>query len=287
MNGLPRLTITAAIAVLLTSLSLSPTLQDVTWLRPTILCVAVVAAVGYLARRARMPRLLVPVLELAALALILVLRFAHDQAIWQVLPGRDVTLEFRFLIDDAFNTISSYAPPAPVTPGLTFMLAASVALVAVVVDTIAVTYRSPALAGLPLLVLYAVPVSVVANGVSWLYFGIAAAGWLALLLADGRERLGGWGRRLGTRTFAGDPTANDVPVVPEPLGAVGRRIGIASVALAVLVPAIVPGLGEAVFGRGLGSGNGDGGGTVNTINPYVSLAAACSSPRTTRSSTTR
>ena len=70
-----------------------------------------------------MPRLLVPVLELAALAVVLVLRFAHEEAIWQILPGRDVAREVRVLVDDGFNTISSYAPPAPVTPGLVFLLA--------------------------------------------------------------------------------------------------------------------------------------------------------------------
>ena len=281
MTGLPRLTITAALAVLLTSLSLQPTLADGTWMLPTILCVAAVAGTGYLARRMSVPRVLVPVLEIGVLVLLLILRFAQDVAIWGVLPGRDVGLETRALIDEAFDTISSYAPPAPLTPGLVFMLTMSVALVAVVVDTVAVTYRSPALAGLPLLVLYAVPVSVVANGVSWIYFCLAAVGWLALLLADGRERLGGWGRRLGTRTFAGDPTANHVPVVAEPLGAVGRRIGLAAVALAVLLPAIVPGLSEAVFGRGLGNGTGGGGDTVNTINPYVSLAADLNRPQDT------
>ena len=260
MTGLPRLTITAALAVLLTSLSLHPTLADGTWMLPTILCVAAVAGTGYLARRMSVPRVLIPVVEVGVLVVLLILRFAQDVAVWGVLPGRDVGLETRTLLDEAFDTISSYAPPAPLTPGLVFLLTMSVALVAVVVDTVAVTYRSPALAGLPLLVLYAVPVSVVANGVSWVYFCLAAVGWLALLLADGRERLGGWGRRLGTRTFAGDPTANNVPVVAEPLGAVGRRIGLAAVALAVVLPAIVPGLSEAVFGRGLGAGTGGGGG---------------------------
>jgi transglutaminase-like putative cysteine protease len=96
-------------------------------------------------------------------------------------------------------------------------------------------------------------------------------GWLMLLLADGRERLSGWGRRLGTRAFAGDPTT-DVRSAPEPLGAVGRRVGAVSLALAVVLPALVPGLSEAVFGRGEGLGTGSGT-TVQTVNPFVSLGA--------------
>ncbi len=280
MSGLPRLTIASAVAVLLAGLSLQPTLATGQWVWPTLFAVMSVAATGYTARRLRAPRLLVPVLELAALGLVMMIHFTHSLAVWGVLPGRDVRVEVGRLLDEAFTTISTYAPPAAVTPGLSFLVAASVGLVAVVVDTVAVTYRSPALAGLPLLVLYAVPVSVVANGVSWIYFGVAAAGWLALLLADGRERMGGWGRRLGTRTYTGDPTTSSVTPPPEPLGAVGRRIGIAVVALAVVVPAVVPGLSEAVFGRGGGQGSGgDGSRTVTTVNPFVSLGADLNRPQ--------
>ncbi len=271
MSGLPRLTVTAAIAVLLTAISLQPTLQDTTWLLPTALLVAVVAITGYLARRYGVPRLLIPLAQVGVLAVAGVLRFAQDVAVFGFLPGRDVLLTVQALVTEATDTISTVAAPAPLTPGLTFLLALSVALVAIVVDTIAVTYRSPALAGVPLLVLYAVPVAVVANGVSWVYFGLAATGWLALLLADGRERVGGWGRRLGTRTYAGDPAAPNPTAPPEPLGALGRRIGIAAVGLAVVLPAVVPGLSEAVFGRGGGSGSGSGGGTITTVNPFVSL----------------
>ena len=120
------------------------------------------------------------------------------------------------------------------------MLAAAVGLVAVVVDTIAVTCRSPALAGLPLLALYAVPVSVVADGVAWLCVRHRRCR-LARTAPRRRPRTA---RRLGAACWAPAPSrAPDRerrPGRPEPLGAVGRRIGIAAVALAVLVPAIAP-----------------------------------------------
>ena len=50
MTGQPRLTVVAALAVLLTSLSLHPTLDGLSWLLPVVLCVAAVAATGYVAR---------------------------------------------------------------------------------------------------------------------------------------------------------------------------------------------------------------------------------------------
>lgn len=277
VSGTGRLSVTAAVAVLLTGLSLQPLLQNATWLPTTVIFVAIVAATGYLARRFGLPRLVVPVIQLAVLAFAVVQRFAAAQTIWGLVPGRDVRLALQGFLDTAFTTISTTAPPVPVTPGLVLLIAASVAAVAILVDTVAVTYRSPALAGIPMLVLYAVPVAVVANGVSWVYFGLAATGWLALMLADSRDRVGGWGRRLGTRTFAGDPLAQDGHAPPEPLGAVGRRIGVTAVAIAVILPAILPGLSEAVFGRGVG-GQGDHGATVTTVNPFVSLGSDLNRP---------
>ena len=70
--------------------------------------------------------------------------------------------------------------------------ALGVGVVAVIVDTLAVGYRSAALAGAPLLILYAVPLTVVRGGVPIILFLFAAVGWLALMLAEGRERLAGW-----------------------------------------------------------------------------------------------
>ena len=269
MNGLPRLTVAAALAVLLTALSLRPTLDGLSWLLPVVACVGVVAASGYVARRYHVPRLLVPLVEIGALTVVLVQRYAHAERVLGVLPGHDVVDEMRVLWDDGIHIIAESGPPAPVTPGLVVVLAASLGLVAVVVDTIAVTYRSPAFAGLPLLVLYAVPVALVPHGVPWAYFGVAAAGWLGLLLADGSERLGGWGRRLGSHTLAGEATGQ---------GTVGRRIGLAAVLLAILLPAVVPGLGAAAFGHGFGGSGDGGGGTVDTVNPFVSLGAALNRP---------
>ena len=54
------------------------------------------------------------------------------------------------------------------------------------------TYRAAALAGLPLLALYGVPVAVVRDGVPWIYFALGALGWMALILAEGNERVGSW-----------------------------------------------------------------------------------------------
>ena len=106
-------------------------------------------------------------------------------------------------------------------------------------------------------------------------FVAAALGWLALMLAEGRERLSGWGRALGRRSSRGDGVFTAAPA--EPLGVVGRRIGAAALGLAVIFPAAVPLLGDSLFGgNGTGGSGGSGSGSgssVTTINPLVGIAS--------------
>ena len=131
------------------------------------------------------------------------------------------------------------------------MAAAGIGLVAIIVDVLAVRLRRPAVAGVPLLVLFSVPVASdlktfgVAQTVT---FAAALAGFLALLSADGRMRLRMWGRLV---TFRYVQPADETGAGPDTreLAASGRRIGLAAVCLAVIVPLIVPGMhAHDVFG---------------------------------------
>ena len=192
---------------------------------------------------------------------------------------------------------SRYAPPAPDRPGLLLLAAGGVGIAAVAADLIAVRLRSTALAGLPLLVLFTVPVIMNAPHdqlTTGLGFCLGGAGYLAMLSADGRERIRVWGRLIslwrpaprygGFQTPADAGAAFDGALgeAPEPgarhrreggrgirvpgpdtraLAAAGRRIGLASIVLALAVPLIVPGLHPSkLFSSGPGIGGTGGGG---------------------------
>jgi len=151
-----------------------------------------------------------------------------------------------------------------------------VGLVAIVVDFIAVVGRRPALAGLPLLALFAVSAATVPKGVGWLPFVYAGAGFLVLLLTDSADRISRWGHPLGLGS--GRAPDDEVAVRAEraqtaPLVQVGRRVGVAAIAVAVVVPALVPGLHAGLFGTGNGHGKGFGSGnsTVTTYNPILTI----------------
>ncbi len=284
MTSRSRLTVAAALASLLAALSLSATFRTGTWFWPAVAAVAVTSAGCALGRRLELPRPVVPLVGLVGLIVLVTWLFADD-AILGLLPGPGAIASLHELAVEAGRAMTRYTSPAPTTTGLLLVSTAGVGFIALVVDTVAVTYRSAALAGVPLLALYAVPVTIVKSGVPWPLFVIGAIGWLALMLAEGRDRLSGWGRSLGRREArvtvdtapaSGTTGSGGTAVSAEPLGIVGRRIGAAALGLAVVVPAILPSIGGGLFpggGSGPGPGRGKGSASSVTVNPLVQIGS--------------
>ncbi|TSB12715.1 transglutaminase, partial [Streptomyces benahoarensis] len=174
-----------------------PLVDPAAWMVQAALLVALVAAAGAGARRLPWPRPLVIVVQAMVALLTLTALYAGGQALLGVLPGPDAVAELVRLGQSGVADVSRYASPAPLTPGIRLLLVGGVTLVGLVVDALAVTYRSVAPAGLPLLALYSVAAGLAPGGTGWLWFLIAAAGYLLLLLAEGRDRLSRWGRVFG------------------------------------------------------------------------------------------
>jgi hypothetical protein len=168
----------------------------------------------------------------------------------------------------------------PTHRGLVLLAIVGIAAVELVVDLLAVTLRRAAVAGLPLLAVFALSTSVAKGGVGWIPFGIGTAGYLWLLLVDSRERISRWGRSVGSaQTSAARITWADAELSPSPLSVLGRRIGATAIAVAVVVPAAVPGLHGGLPKRGPGTGSGGHGSSqVVTINPIVNIRAQLNDP---------
>ncbi|NHC12308.1 transglutaminase family protein [Motilibacter deserti] len=258
MTNRLRLVIAEALAVLLAATALWPIYEDRQWLPSVVLAVVVPIAACELLRRIGLPRLLVPLGGVAALLLLLVATRAREVAPFGLVPSPAAMDRLRTLTDEGFTAVQAFATPVPTLGPLVLLAAGGLGLLAVLVDTLVVTLRKPALAGLPLLALYGVPAAIVPEGVPWLAFALGAAGYLAILLAESRERVGRWGRTLGAGR-----RRNGV-VDSSPLSAIGRRVGAGAVGIAVLVPAVVPGLDLGLLGDGPGAdGSGDGSGSGN------------------------
>lgn len=279
MSGRARLALCAAVATLCAAGALLPLVDPLTWMIQAAALLAVVTGVGAAARRAPLAGPLVIGAQALVAVLLLTVFFAPGEAILGVVPGPDAVAEFGRLLHDGLRDVGRYAIPAPVTPGIRLLLIAGVLLIGLLVDALAVTYRSAAPAGLPLLALYSVAAGLSQGGAGWLRFLIAAAGYLLLLLAEGRDRLSQWGRVFGSggpdpgRGFAGAGGPSPAPV------RTGRRIGALVLGIAVAVPALLPSLGGGLFGAGAnGVGPGSGGGTISAVNPLVSLQDSLNQP---------
>ncbi|MFJ9866373.1 DUF3488 and DUF4129 domain-containing transglutaminase family protein [Streptomyces sp. NPDC101165] len=269
MSGRARLALCAAAATLMAACALLPLVDQPTWLFQTVLMVAVQTGVGAAARRVPLARPLTVAAQVLVTLMLLTLIFARQQALGGLVPGPEAFRHFGDLLQQGSDDVSRYAIPAPLTDGIKLMLIGGVLVIGLLVDTLAVTFRSAAPAGLPLLALYSVAAGLSGGGTDWLWFLVAAAGYLMLLLAEGRERLAQWGRVFGAAARApGDPEAGAVAPVRT-----GRRIGAVALGVALAVPLALPAMQGGLLdgtGAGVGPGNGNGG-TISAVNPLVSL----------------
>ncbi|MEU7055748.1 DUF3488 and transglutaminase-like domain-containing protein [Streptomyces sp. NPDC046197] len=269
MSGRTRLSLCAAAATLMAACSLLPLVSPATWILQATLLLAVQSGVGAAARRVPLARPLTVAAQALVTLLLLTLVFARGQALAGLVPGPDAFRHFADLLQQGSDDVGRYAIPAPLTGGIRLMLVGGVLVIGLIVDTLAVTFRSAAPAGLPLLALYSVAAGLSSGGADWLWFLVAAAGYLMLLLAEGRDRLSQWGRVFGgtSRAAGGEPSSAVAPA------RTGRRIGAVALGVALVVPLALPAMRGGLLnaaGAGVGAGVGDGG-TISAVNPLVSL----------------
>ncbi|MBT2440427.1 transglutaminase domain-containing protein [Streptomyces sp. ISL-36] len=274
MSGRARLTLGAFAATLLAAGALLPLVKPATWIFTAAILLAVQSGAGVLTRRVPLARALTIAAQAVVTLLALTFVFAREQAVLWFLPGPQAFGHFGALFQAGADDIGKYAIPAPDTEGIRLMVVGGVLVIGLLVDTLAVTFRSAAPAGLPLLALYSVAAGLSDGGASWLWFLLAASGYLLLLLAESRDRLSQWGRVFGGAPRAGGSTASGAAGGGQALAPVrtGRRIGVVAMGVALVVPAALPALSGGLFGGpGDGPGESGKGGTISAVNPLVSL----------------
>ncbi|WKX69841.1 DUF3488 and transglutaminase-like domain-containing protein [Streptomyces sp. XD-27] len=285
MSGRARLAIFAAVATLTSACALLPLVHPTRWLLQAILLVCVQSGVGVAARRVPLARPLTLAAQVLVTLLLLTAVFARERALGGVVPTPQAFQELGRLLRAGADDVGRYAIPAPLTDGIRLLLVGGVLVIGLVVDALAVTYRSAAPAGLPLLALFSVAAGLSDDGRDWLWFLLAAGGYLLLLLAEGRDRLSQWGRLFaggGPRSpdrMASGPAAagGGAPLVPV---RTGRRIGALALGVALAVPAALPSLdGGLLDRRGNGKTGGGGSSTISAVNPLVSLQNSLNQPK--------
>ena len=215
-----------------------------------------------------------PITYLAALLIYLNAVLAARLSIAGFVPTRASVSYLSSLVSQGMAE-RYFEPPVPSTSGIVLLAAAGIGLMAAATDLLAVRLRSPAIAGLPLLALYCVRITTSARqgGVgATIVFCLGMIGYLALLAADGRERLRIWGR-LVTVWQSSPAEQAEAAEAPDTraLAASGRRIGLAAACIALAVPLLVPGINVHDLFRTDSTGTGNGGAPVTTPEPLVQM----------------
>ena len=151
MSGRARLALCAWAATLMAACALLPLVDPATWILQAAFLLAVQSGVGAVARRVPLSRPLVVGAQALVALLLLTLVFAREQAFAGLVPGPQVFQHFADLLQQGGADIARYANPAPLeSDGIRLMLVGGVLVIGLLVDTLAVTFRSAAPAGLPL-----------------------------------------------------------------------------------------------------------------------------------------
>ena len=191
-----------------------------------VLIVALAAA--SLTRFRVLPALACLITYLAALLIYLNAVFAAGRSAIGFVPTR-ASVHYLWSLASGGLSERAYAPPVPGTHGIVLLAAAGIGAMAVATDLLAVRLRSPAIAGLPLLALYSVPITTNAKqgGIgATVVFCLGISGYLALLAADSRDRLRIWGRLVTVWQNKDKPrrSRNRTPAPwPHPGGGSGSR----------------------------------------------------------------
>ena len=249
-RGRPLDAVVAAAATLAAVLGLTTLTDHASWLGRAALVCAVVAVTGVVLRRVTAHASVVILTQLVVTVWFLVALFAPDD-LWFGLPGPQAWDQVAALVRDCVGVMTRYAAPIPATEGVQLVLVAAVAGLALLVDALALTLRAPAAAGLPLLAAFLTAAANSGSSLAPWYFVIAAGMWLVLMSRQGSGTVRGW----STTVASPNSPAATVEVESEALGGYGsvaRRLGVAAILAAVLLPAIIPHLPTRYVLDGLG-----------------------------------
>ena len=232
------------------------------FMNPLLLLAIVVAGTGTALRWWRVPGGLVFLAQVVASGVVAMLLITGSP-----LPVGGAWTELHESLSSALDSSRQYAAPVPDSvPPLDPLLILCGLVCLLLVDLLACTLRRVPLAGLPLLTIYSIPVSMVGNSISWWVFAATAAGFLVMLFLQESDHVARWGRPIGIDRETGDPIAYGAGA--HVVRGTATTIGGVATALAIFLPALIPTAGVHLLDFGPGRG---GGTDIRIDNPTTDL----------------
>jgi transglutaminase-like putative cysteine protease len=273
MNGQRHATMVAAASLALTLTPLIGVFEGLGWTVPVLLTITVIAVAGSLMRAAGRGQGLQTLAMCAGLLVVLTAGFGDGTAFLFIIPLPATFEHFGILAGEGVAGIIANVPPVAPEGGILFLTLFGVGLVAILHDMFVVGLRTPALAGLTLLTMYLVPVSVAPEATAWFWFILPAVAYLWILADDNLRRVSAFGHRF---TGTGQLVSQRFP---SPLARTARwsAAGFILVTLAALtvIPVSTSGLLDQVA-EDFGGGGGDAG--LGDVNPWAQLSGSLNQP---------
>jgi transglutaminase-like putative cysteine protease len=225
------------------------------WVLLIVATGVLVSAAGM--RRARAPAVLVLLLSAGVLVVLLTGLFGGGTGLFWLLPTPETLSGFVDQARSGVVSIQTQDTPAEVGDGILFLLAVGVGLLALLMDTLAIGLRRPALAGIPVLVPLVAPGIVDPEGAPLTALVATTVAYLVLLRVDVRLRPAPAGGQNGGAAIRG-------------------TVGIAAVGIvaALILSAGVPQFGAPAGGGGQNSALFGGG-----VTPMIDLGQDLRRPR--------
>ncbi|MFJ3957626.1 transglutaminaseTgpA domain-containing protein [Arthrobacter sp. NPDC090010] len=253
--------VSSSLALASAAASLSSVLFGWSWYLPVLCCllaVTVATAAGRFISSGPWASFL---LGLAALGATLLLFFFSGTTFLGIIPTARSWGLFWELMAQAVDTLQHEVVPANARPGITFLSASILGLLALLADWLAVRARAPMAVALPLLAVLLVPALLSYTSVGlWPFAG--SAFFFAMTLA-GTRRAQRTADRLAEASGPG-------PAFRIAARGPGRAVilGAAAVVVALVIPTAIPGFTEGLFPQGSRLGSL---GRSNGLNPLLTL----------------
>lgn len=275
-QGRPIEALIAFVAAWLALLPVRTLLSDASWVVPALVISGIVVATGIFVRTMVRHWLAVTLAQVVAGLEAIALWHGRGHTTYGM-PTWDTVLALNNILIEARETVLRYAAPAPTNRGMIVAMSFIAVAIVIIVDLLAVTLKAPAAAGLALVTAFLITAANRGSALPFAYFVLPAAAWLVLLGRTGTQGLRRWATLL--------PKTPDGQEAPrDPRTAFTRsagRLGVGVLALAVVLPIVVPHFHTRYLTDGLGRSAGAGNGTFSlstTLDLRANLESQSTSP---------
>ncbi|WP_205328481.1 DUF3488 and transglutaminase-like domain-containing protein [Glycomyces sp. YM15] len=272
MSGQRHATMVAAATLALTLTPLIGIFEGVGWTVPVLFTITVIATAASLMRAAGRGQGLQTVAMCAGLLVVLTAGFGDGTAFLFIIPMPGTFEHFGALADEGVAGIVREAPPVAAEGGILFLTLLGIGLVAILHDMFVVGLRTPALAGLTLLTMYLVPVSVAPDATAWFWFILPAVSYLWLLADDNLRRVSAFGHRF---TGTGQLVSQRFP---SPLARTARWSALGFIVVTLMSLTVVPTNTSGFIDRVAEDFEGGGDVGLGDVNPWAQLSGSLIRP---------